>query len=179
MKKEDKSVIIDQLSETIKQYEHFYLTNVEALNAEKTNSLRRACFKKNIKLIVVKNTLFKRALESSDTDYSPLYDSLVGNTAIMFSDVANAPARLITDFTKGTKGKKKKDEGKPWLKAAYVQECFYVGAENLETLVNVKSKEELVGDLIALLQSPARNVISALSSGGQTIHGILKTLEER
>jgi large subunit ribosomal protein L10 len=174
MKKEDKSVIIDQLSETIKQYEHFYLTNAETLNAEKTNSLRRACFKKNIKLIVVKNTLFKRALESLDTDYSTLYGSLAGNTAIMFSDVANAPARLISDFTKGTKG-----EGKPWLKAAYVQECFYVGAENLETLVNVKSKEELVGDLIALLQSPAKNIISALLSGGQTIHGILKTLEER
>ncbi|MDR2120829.1 MAG: 50S ribosomal protein L10 [Tannerella sp.] len=174
MKKEDKSAIIEQLSETVKEYGHFYLTDIEALNAEKTNELRRACFKKDIKLIVVKNTLFKRVLESLDVDYSALYGSLVGNTAVMFSNVVNAPARLISDFTKGTKG-----EGKPWLKAAYVQECFYVGAENLEALVNLKSREELVGDVIALLQSPIGKVISALSSGGQTIHGILKTLEER
>jgi large subunit ribosomal protein L10 len=174
MRKEDKSAIIEQLSETVKQYGHFYLTDVEALNANKTSALRRACFKNDIKLVVVKNTLFKRVLESLDTDYSPLYGSLVGNTAVMFSNAVNAPARLISDFTKGTKG-----EGKPWLKAAYVQECFYVGAENLEALVNLKSRDELIGDVIALLQSPIKNVVSALSSGGQTIHGILKTLEER
>ncbi|MDR1408450.1 MAG: 50S ribosomal protein L10 [Tannerella sp.] len=174
MKKEDKSIIIEQLSETVKQYGHFYLTDIESLNAGKTSALRKACFKKDIKLVVVKNTLFKKVLESMDVDYSSLYESFTGNTAVMFTDVGNAPARLIKEFTKGTKG-----EGKPWLKAAYVQECFYVGAENLEALVNLKSKEELVGDIIAMLQSPARNVISALSSGGRTIHGILKTLEER
>jgi len=174
MKKEDKSIIIEQLSDKVKQYGHFYLTNIEALNAEKTSALRRACYKKDIKLVVVKNTLFKRALESLDTDYSALYGSLSGNTAVMFTSVVNAPARLIQDFTKGTKG-----EGKPWLKAAYVQECVYVGAENLEALANLKSREELIGDLVALLQSPVKNLVSALSSGGQTIHGILKTLEER
>lgn len=175
MKKEDKSAIIEQLSATLKEYSNFYLTDVEALNAAKTSLLRRACNKNDIKLIVVKNTLFKKALESIDTDYSPLYEKLVGNTAIMFSGVVNAPARLIKDFTKDIKG----GEGKPQLKAAYVQESFYIGAENLDALVNLKSKDELVGDIVALLQSPAKNVISALSSGGQTIHGILKTLEER
>ncbi|MDR1332364.1 MAG: 50S ribosomal protein L10 [Tannerella sp.] len=174
MKKEDKSVILEQLSDTVKKYGHFYLTNIESMNAGKTSALRRACFKKDIKLVVVKNTLFKKVLESMDVDYSPLYESLTGNTAVMFTDVVNAPARLIKDFTKGMKG-----EVKPLLKAAYVQECFYVGAENLDVLVNLKSRDELVADVIALLQSPARNLISALSSGGQTIHGILKTLEER
>ena len=174
MKKEDKSVIIEQLSATIKEYGNFYLTNVEALNAEKTSSLRRACFKKNIKLVVVKNTLFKKALEASGSDFSPLDEILVGNTAIMFSTVVNAPARLIKDFTKDTKG-----EGKPQLKAAFVQESFYVGAENLDALANLKSKEEMIGDVIGLLQSPVKNLISALGSGGQSIQGILKTLEER
>ncbi|MDR2918616.1 MAG: 50S ribosomal protein L10 [Tannerella sp.] len=175
MKKEDKGAIIEQLSATLKEYGNFYLTDIEALNAAKTSSLRRACYKNDIKLIVVKNTLFKKALESVDTDYSPLYEKLVGNTAIMFSSVVNAPARLIKDFTKDIKG----GEGKPQLKAAYVQESFYVGAENLDALVNLKSKDELVGDIIGLLQSPAKNLISALSSAGQTIHGVLKTLEER
>ncbi|MDR1780272.1 MAG: 50S ribosomal protein L10 [Tannerella sp.] len=174
MKKEDKSKIIEQLTAKVREYGNFYLTDIEALNAEKTSSLRRACNKKDIKLIVVKNTLFKRALESLDTDYTELYGSLKGNTAVMFSTAVNAPARLIKDFTKGTKG-----EGKPWLKAAYVQESFYVGAANLDALVNLKSKEELLADVIALLQSPVKNVVSALQSGSQTIHGILKTLEER
>ncbi|MDR1746126.1 MAG: 50S ribosomal protein L10 [Tannerella sp.] len=177
MKKEDKSAIIEQLSKYLQEYDNFYLTDIEALNAAKTSSLRRACFKKEIKLMVVKNTLFKKALEKSEgTDYSPLYETLVGNTAIMFSNVANAPARLIKEFTQT---KNKNEILKPQLKAAYVQESFYVGAENLDALFNVKSKEEMLGDLIALLQSPAKNLVSALQSGGQTIHGILKTLEER
>lgn len=174
MKKEDKSVIIEQLSATIKEYGNFYLTDIEALNAGKTSSLRKACFKKDIKLVVVKNTLFKKALEAVEGDYSPLDEKLVGNTAIMFSTVVNAPARLIKDFTKDTKG-----EGKPLLKAAFVQESFYVGAENLDALVSLKSKEEMIGDVIGLLQSPAKNLISALGSGGQAIQGILKTLEAR
>lgn len=175
MKKEDKSAIIEQLSATLKEYDNFYITDIEALNAAKTSSLRKACYKNDIKLIVVKNTLFKKALEAVDTDYSPLYEKLVGNTAVMFSTVINGPARLIKDFTKDVKG----GEGKPQLKAAYVQESFYIGAENLDALANLKSREEMIGDVIGLLQSPAKNLISALGSGGQAIQGILKTLEER
>lgn len=174
MRKEDKGTIIGQLTETVKEYPNFYLTDIEALNAEKTSKLRRECFKQEIKLVVVKNSLLKKALENVEGDFSPLNEALKGNTAVMFSQVANAPARLIKDFTKDTKG-----EGKPQLKAAYVQESFYVGAENLEALVNIKSKNELIADVIALLESPAKNVISALQSSGQTIHGLLKTLEER
>ncbi|MCD8177083.1 MAG: 50S ribosomal protein L10 [Tannerellaceae bacterium] len=174
MRKEDKSAIIGQLEEVLKTYPHFYLTDIEALDAEKTSKLRRECYKQEVKLVVVKNTLLKKALENVEGDFSPLDGALKGNTAIMFSETANVPARLIKEFTKDTKG-----EGKPQLKAAYVQESFYIGAENLEALVNVKSKNELIADVIALLESPAKNVISALQSSGQTIHGVLKTLEER
>jgi len=175
MKKEDKGLIINQLTEALQSNSNFYLTDIEALNASKTSSLRRVCSKKNIKLIVVKNTLFKKALESIDIDMSALYGSLVGSTAIMFAEVPNAPARLIKEFTKDVRG----GEGKPKLKAAYVQECFYIGSENLDALVNLKSKDELVADLVALLQSPVQRVMSALQSGGNSIHGVLKTLEER
>jgi large subunit ribosomal protein L10 len=178
MKKEDKSVIIEQLTATVKEYPNFYLTNIEALNAEKTSALRRECFKEDVKLVVVKNTLLKKALANVEGDFSALDIALKGNTAIMFSQTANVPARLIKEFTKTAKGKDK-ENAKPKLKAAYVQESFYVGAEYLDALVNIKSKEELLGDLIALLQSPAKNVISALQSSGQTILGVLKTLEER
>ncbi len=176
MRKEDKGVIIEQLTELVKSYPNFYLTDIEALNAEKTSQLRKECFKNEIKLVVVKNTLLKKALANTEMDYSPLNDVLKGNTAVMFSQVANAPARLIKEFTKNAK----KDENpKPALKGAYVQESFYIGAENLEVLVNIKSKKELIADVIALLESPAKNVISALQSSGQTIHGLLKTLEEK
>ncbi len=176
MKKEDKGVIISQLTETVKEYPNLYLTDIEALDATKTSELRRECFKQGVKLVVVKNNLLKKALENVDGDFSPLLVALKGNTAVMFSQTANAPARLIKEFTKGAK----KDEvAKPELKAAYVQESFYIGAENLEALVNIKSKNELIADVIALLQSPAKNVVSALQSSGQTIHGLLKTLEER
>ena len=175
MKKEDKSIVVERLTETLKEYANFYLTDIEALDAEKTSALRRVCYKENVKLVVVKNTLFKRALESMGADYSALYETLKGNTAVMFSNVVNAPARLMKDFTKGMKG-----EVKPQLKAAYVQESFYIGAENLDALANLKSKEEMIGDVIGLLQSPIKNVMSALqSSSGQAIHGILQTLEER
>ena len=180
MRKEDKGVIIEQLTELVKSYPNFYLTDIEALNAEKTSQLRKECFKNEIKLVVVKNTLLKKALANTEMDYSPLNDvlkgNMKGNTAVMFSQVANAPARLIKEFTKNAK----KDENpKPALKGAYVQESFYIGAENLEVLVNIKSKKELIADVIALLESPAKNVISALQSSGQTIHGLLKTLEEK
>lgn len=175
MKKEDKSIVVERLTETLKEYANFYLTDIEALDAEKTSALRRVCYKENVKLVVVKNTLFKRALESMDADYSALYETLKGNTAVMFSNVVNAPARLMKDFTKGMKG-----EVKPQLKAAYVQESFYIGAENLDALANLKSREEMIGDVIGLLQSPIKNVMSALqSSSGQAIHGILQTLEKR
>ena len=176
MRKEDKGVIIGQLTEVLKEYPNFYLTDIEAMDAEKTSQLRRECFKREVKLVVVKNNLLKKALGNLEGDYSELDGALKGNTAVMFSRVANAPARLIKDFTKDAK---KDQPAKPVFKAAYVQESFYVGAENLETLVNIKSKNELIADVIALLESPAKNVISALQSSGQTIHGLLKTLEER
>jgi len=177
MKKEDKGRIIIELAEQLKQYPHVYLTDIEALNAEKTGKLRRECFKQEIKLVMVKNSLLKKAMDSVEgTDYSELYSVLKGNTAIMLASVANSPARLIKDFTKDLK---KGEEAKPKLKGAYVQEGFY-NENDLETLATIKSKEELVGDIIMLLQSPAKNVISALQAGsGQKIHGILKTLEER
>ncbi|MDR0798745.1 MAG: 50S ribosomal protein L10 [Dysgonamonadaceae bacterium] len=171
MRKEDKAAVIQQITATIGQYTHFYLTDIATLNAAKTSNLRRECSKQEIKLVVVKNTLFKKALEQIEGDYSALDPALKGNTAVMFSNNANSPAKLIKSFAKGT--------DIPKLKAAYVQEGFYIGAENLEMLIAIKSKNELIGDVIALLQSPAKNVISALQSGGQTIHGVLKTLAER
>ena len=173
MRKEDKGIIIEQLTATLKEYPNFNLTDIEAIDAETTSRLRRECFKNDVKLVVVKNSLLKKALENVEGDFSPLHDAMKGSTAVMFSQVANAPARLIKDFTKDTKG-----EGKPQLKAAYVQESFY-DATSLDVLVSIKSKKELIADVIALLESPAKNVISALQSSGQTIHGLLKTLEER
>ncbi|MBN2261457.1 MAG: 50S ribosomal protein L10 [Prolixibacteraceae bacterium] len=174
MKKSEKQAIIDNLVQEINSYNHFYVTNIEALNAEMTSNLRRACFQKDIKLIVVKNTLLKKALEASEKNAEELYDVLKGNTSLMFSNTGNVPAKLIKDF----RSKNKKLE-KPALKAAYVEESVYVGENQLEALVNIKSKEELIGDVIALLQSPAKNVVSALQSGGQTIVGVLKTLSEK
>ena len=175
MKKEDKSAIIKQLESTLGEYAHFYLMDIGGLNAAKTTELRRICFKQEIKLVVVKNTLLQKALENSSVDYSELYGSLVGETSMMLSNVGNAPAKIIRDFSKASKSKIKK----PILKAAYVEQSFYIGENQLEALVNVKTKNELIGELIGLLQSPAKNVISALQSGGSTIHGVLKTLSER
>ena len=175
MRKEDKSAIIEQLKEELGQYQHFYVTNIEGLNAQKTSDLRRACFKKEIKLLVVKNTLLHKALEQIGADEA-LFGSLKGNTALMLTNTGNAPAKLIKEFL--DKDKKNKD-AKPQLKAAYVEETVYVGSEQLDFLTTIKSKNELIADLVALLQSPAKNVVSALQSGGQTIHGVLKTLGER
>lgn len=169
MKKEDKNLIINKLASYVQEYEHFYLTDIATLNAAKTNQLRRDCSKQDIKLLVVKNTLLRKAFDSLDKDYEELYPILKGNTAIMFSNAANAPAKLIDKY---------KNEI-PKLKGAYVQESFFIGANTLKDLVNIKSKNELIGDVIALLQSPAKNVISALQSGGNTIHGILTTLSEK
>ena len=169
MKKEDKNLIINKLASYVQEYEHFYLTDIATLNAAKTNQLRRDCSKQDIKLLVVKNTLLRKAFDSLDKDYEELYPILKGNTAIMFSNAANAPAKLIDKYQNEI----------PKLKGAYVQESFFIGAKTLKDLVNIKSKNELIGDVIALLQSPAKNVISALQSGGNTIHGILTTLSEK
>jgi large subunit ribosomal protein L10 len=168
MRKEDKAAVIEQIAHIVDEYTNFYLTDIATLNAATTISLRRECYKQDIKLVVVKNTLFKKALKRIERDFSALDAALKGNTAVMFSNNANSPAKLIKTFAKGT--------DIPRLKAAYVQEGFYIGAENLDLLVSIKSKNELIGDIIALLQSPAKNVIAALNSGGQTIHGVLKTL---
>lgn len=173
MKKEDKSVIIEQIKETIGNYSHFYVANNEGLNADDTSKLRRACYAKEIKLVVVKNKLLIKALESTGKDFSPLFDSLKGSTALLLSNTGNEPAKLIKEFSKTNK------QEKPALKAAYVEESFYVGADQLETLIHIKSKNELIADVVALLQSPAKNVVSALQSGGSTLHGVLKTLSER
>lgn len=171
MRKEEKITIIETIASTIKDYENFYLTDISTLNAAKTNELRAECFKNDIKLMVVKNTLLGKALEGLDTDYSELNAALKGNTAIMFSNVANAPAKVIEKLGK--------EKGVPALKAAYVQESCYLGADNLKALVNIKSKTELLGDVIGLLQSPIKNVVSALQSGGNTLHGVLETLSKK
>ena len=170
MRKEDKGAIIGQLAEIVKEYGHFYLVDTTAMDAAATSELRRKCFKANIKMVVVKNTLLEKALMTIEgVDYSPLFGSLKGTTAVMFSEVANAPAKLLKEYK----------DGVPSLKAAYAEEGMYVGADQLEALANIKSKNEVVADIVALLQSPAKNVISALQSGGNTIHGVLKTLGER
>lgn len=172
MKKEDKGALIEQLTEALKSYSHFYMVDVEGLNAENTSKLRRLCFEKEIKLMVVKNTLLKKALANLDGDYSELDSAFAGNTAVMLTNTGNAPAKLIKEFTASN--------DKPVLKAAYVESAAYVGANQLDALVAVKSKNELIADIIALLQSPAKNVISALQgSAGNKIHGILETLSNK
>ena len=170
MRKEDKSNIIVQLGETIKAYPHFYLVDVTAMDAAKTSAMRRKCFQSEIKMVLVKNTLLQKAFENSDIDFSPLYGCLKGTTAVLFTNVANVPAKLLKDFSK---------DGIPALKAAYAEEGFYVGAEQLDALCAIKSKNEVIADIVALLQSPAKNVVSALQSGANTIHGVLKTLGEK
>ena len=172
MKKELKDTIVVELGQKLKEYAHFYLVDTAGLNAEQTSDLRRKCFKNEIKMVVVKNTLLHKAFEASDIDFSPLYDSLKGNTAVMFAQTANAPAKLLKD-------KEIEKAGVPSLKAAYAEEGFYVGADKLDELVSIKSKAEVIADIVALLQSPAKNVVSALQSGANTIHGVLKTLGER
>lgn len=171
MRKEEKKEIIDSLATTIAEYDHLYVADIGGLNAEKTSLLRRKCFESDVKLIVVKNTLLRKALESAKGDYSELYPAMKGESSVMLSNTGNLPARLIKEFRKGS--------AKPSLKGAYVQECVYIGDHNLDALCVVKSKNELIGDVVAMLQSPAKNVISALQSGGNIIHGVLKTLGEK
>jgi large subunit ribosomal protein L10 len=171
MKKEDKDKIIKSLIEKIDKSSNFYLADISELNAADTTALRRKCFEKQIKLEVVKNTLLKKALENSNGKFDELYGVLENPTSIMFTETANVPAKLIKEFRRKHK--------KPVLKAAYVQESIYVGEDQLESLVNIKSKYEVIGDVIGMLQSPAKNVISALQSGGGKLAGIVKTLSEK
>lgn len=172
MNREEKKVIIDSLAEQLAHFAHFYVTDTSELNAEQTAALRRKCFEQEVKLVVVKNTLFIKALEQTGKSHDELLQSLQGTSAIMFTNVGKAPAVLIKDF--------RKTSSKPVLKAACVEDCVYLGEGSLDQLVNIKSREELIGDIIALLQSPAKNVISALqASAGQKIAGIVKTLESR
>lgn len=173
MRKEEKTQIIDSVAAQLELTPNFYIADISGLNAEKTAKLRRVCFEKEIKLLVVKNTLLRKALEKVNLpDAENLFPILAGPTAVMFTESVNAPAKLIKEFGK--------EHGKPVLKGALVQECAYVGADQLEALIAIKSREELIGDIVGLLQSPAKNVISALvSSGGGKIAGIVKTLSEK
>ena len=171
MTREEKSQVIETLTAQLSDNENIYLADISGLNAGTTTNLRRACFKAGVQLAVVKNTLLKKAMESSDKDFGSLPEVLKGNTSIMFSETGNAPAKVIKEF------RKKSD--RPLLKGAYIQESIYVGDEQLDSLVELKSKDELIGEVIGLLQSPAKNVISALKSGSTTIAGLVKTLSER
>ena len=171
MTKEDKVKVVAQLGEVLKEYPHFYLVDVTAMNSASTNAMRAKCFKAGVKMLVVKNKLLYKALEAAEVDYAPLYPCLKGTTALLLCETANAPAKLIKDVA----GKAEI----PALKAAYAEESFYVGANQLDALIHIKSKNELIADVIALLQSPIKNVVSALQSGGNTIHGVLQTLSER
>ena len=171
MTREEKSQVIEELTAQLAGNTNIYLTDISGLDAATTSNLRRACFKSNVKLAVVKNTLLAKAMEASDKDFGELPDTLKGNTSVMYAETGNAPAKVIKEF-------RKKSE-KPLLKGAFIEEAIYVGDELLDTLVDIKSKEELLGEIITLLQSPAKNVISALKSGGGTIAGIVKTLSER
>lgn len=171
MRKEDKKQLIDSLSQQLDENNNFYLTDVSELNALDTSNLRRLCFKYGIKMQVVKNTLLRKAMEKAGKDYAELYETLKGNTSIMFAEAGNVPAKMIQEF-------RKKSE-RPLLKGAFIEEMTYLGDEQLSFLITIKSKDELIADVIALLQSPAKNVVSALQSGGGILSGILKTLSEK
>ena len=171
MNRDEKNRKIDDLADSISQAKHFYLADISDLNAETTSKLRRACFEKNITLVVVKNTLLQKALEKFEGKFEGLYDVLKDSTSIMFTEKNNIPAKLIKEF--------RKTGPKPLLKAAFVEESIYIGDDQLDALSGIKSKEELIGDLVFLLQSPARNVLSALQSGGSKLAGIVKTLSEK
>ena len=171
MRKEDKDKIINELADRLQQFSHFYLADISDLNAADTSKLRRKCFDKEIELVVVKNTLLRKALEKSEGKYIELFNLLQGGTSVMFSNSANEPAKLIKEFRRTNK--------KPLLKGAFVEESVYIGDNQIDALVAIKSKEELIGDIIALLQSPLRNVMSSLESGKHIIAGVVKTLSEK
>jgi len=171
MTREEKSQVIEDLTAQLAETNTIYLADISGLDALTTSNLRRACFKANVSLSVVKNTLLSKAMEASDKDFGELQDVLKGNTSMLIAEAANAPAKVIKEF------RKKSD--KPILKGAFVEEAVYVGDDQIDALVNIKSREELIGDIITLLQSPAKNVISGLQSGGNKLSGILKTLSEK
>jgi len=173
MRKEDKKALIDSMSVQLAETSNLYLADISGMNAEDTSDLRRLCFKYNITMRVVKNTLLKKSMDAADRDFDELYEVLKGNTAVMFTETGNAPAKLIKEFRKS-----KKSES-PILKAAYIEQMTYVGNDQLDFLVAIKSREELIADVIALLQSPVKNVVGALQSGGNKLSGILETLSER
>ena len=171
MTKEEKVLEIESLTTRLKDVKNLYITDIAGLNAMETSNLRRMCFKAGIKLSVVKNTLLERAMTSSGKDFGELKDLLKGNTSLMFSESGNGPAKIIKDF------RKKSD--KPILKGAFIEETVYIGDDQINQLVALKSKEEVIGDIISILQSPAKNLISALKSGSGKVSGILKSLSER
>ena len=171
MTREEKSLVIEELTAQLAENNNIYLADISGLDAGNTSDLRRACFKANVKLAVVKNTLLAKAMEASDKEFGELSSVLKGNTSVMYAETGNAPAKVIKAF------RKKSD--KPLLKGAFIEEAIYIGDEQLDALVDIKSREELIGDIIALLQSPAKNVVSALQSGGGKLAGILKTLSEK
>ena len=171
MTREEKSQVIQDLTAKLADTNTLYLADISGLDALTTSNLRRACFKAGVKLAVVKNTLLSKAMEASDKDFGDLPSVLKGNTSMMIAEASNAPAKLIKEF------RKKSD--RPLLKGAFAEESIYIGDDQLDTLVDIKSKEELIGEIIGLLQSPAKNVIAALQSGGQKLSGIVKTLSER
>ena len=174
MTKQEKNEVIELLKGKFSQYNNFYITDTESLTVAQVGKLRSHCFNKQVEMKVAKNTLIKKALESIDNEkYAGVYDSLHKVTALLFSENPKDPAMIISSF------RKENNNEKPVLKAAYVEESFYIGESHLDELVHIKSKNELIGDIIALLQSPAKNVVSALQSGGNTIHGVLTTLAER
>ncbi len=171
MTREEKSQVIKDLTAQLTEGSIIYLADISGLDALSTSNLRRACFKANVKLAVVKNTLLAKAMENADKDFENLSDTLKGNTSMMIAETGNAPAKVIKEF--------RKTSDRPILKGAYVEEAVYIGDDQLDALVNIKSKEEVIGEIIGLLQSPAKNVISALKSGGSTLSGIIKTLSEK
>lgn len=169
---EEKKAVVADIVEKLQNHAHFYVTDSGDLDAETTSKLRRKCFEQDIELFVVKNTLLKLALEQTEGEYQDIYPTLKGNTAVMFSNTGNVPAKLIKEFRKGGKDK-------PLLKSAYVEECVYVGDNQVDALVAIKSKTELLGDIVGLLQSPMQNLLGAINSGGNTIAGLVKTLSEK
>ena len=171
MTREEKSQVIEELTAQLADNTNIYLADISGLDAGNTSDLRRACFKANVRLNVVKNTLLTKAMEASDKDFGELPEVLKGNTSVMYSETGNAPAKVIKAF------RKKSD--KPLLKGAFIEEAIYIGDDQLDALVEIKSREELIGEIITILQSPAKNVISALKSGGGTLAGIIKTLSEK
>jgi large subunit ribosomal protein L10 len=171
MNKEEKYDLVLALTEQMKEYGNFYITDTSDLTVAKINDIRRKCFDSDIKMQVAKNSLIKKAMEAAGGDFSPIYDVLKGSSSILFSKSATAPAKLIKQL--------RKQGDKPVLKAAYIDSAVFIGDNQIDTLIKLKSKEQLIGEIIGLLQSPAKNVVSALQSGGSTIAGLVKTLQER